>query len=484
MTTLQLYSIFRRHPQITTDSRNCPEGSIFFALKGEKFNGNKFAAAALDNGCSYAVVDEREALPLSPPEGDDERFILVDDVLSTLQQLAHMHREQFRGPVIQITGTNGKTTTKELVSAVLSQKYNVLYTQGNLNNHIGVPLTLLRLTDDHDIAVIETGANHPGEIKALAGIVAPDYGLITNVGIAHIEGFGSFEGVVRTKGELYDYLRGKDENPESTKIFLNADNPYLARISEGLAAFTYGGCGHGCDVEGGVVECAPFLKLRWYYRQPLSSLCNLGGEYVSQCNEKLGSPSKPEGVADTCAGKGSLPEVANEVQTHLIGSYNIDNVLAAVSVGLYFGVEPKDIDKALADYVPTNNRSEMRRTDRNMLIVDAYNANPSSMKAALDNFSIVAAPEGMKKMLILGDMRELGEVSAREHKAVVDKLQEQGFDNVWLVGGNFRSLNPPYTTFADVGEVKAMLKDSPVEGYLILIKGSNGTRLYELPECL
>ena len=486
MTIEQLYEIYLQHPVVTTDSRNCPEGSIFFALKGDNFNGNRFAVAALEQGCAYAVVDEEseelgvrsEELGVRSEELGvrseelGERIILVDDVLTTLQQLAHFHRRHFRGPVLQITGTNGKTTTKELVSTVLAQKYNVLFTQGNLNNHIGVPRTLLRLTDDHDIAVIETGANHPGEIKALADIVDPDCGLITNVGVAHIEGFGSFEGVVKTKGELYDYLRSKEERSKGSKeerskgldaapfIFLNADNEYLRNIAYDLPAVSYGSMGHACDVEGEVVECAPFLKLRWR----------------SKLNAQASNPQ--------------------EVQTHLIGAYNIDNALAAVSVGLHFGVEPEQINAALAGYVPTNNRSEMRKTERNILIVDAYNANPSSMAAALQNFALMQAPEGMRKMLILGEMRELGDISEKEHARVVEKIKCESSkvrefegsgisaEDVWLVGENFQRLNPPFPTFKDVEEVKARLDEAHVENRLILIKGSNGTRLFQLPDCL
>ena len=478
MTIEQLYEIYQQHPVVTTDSRNCPEGSIFFALKGDNFNGNRFAAAALEQGCAYAVVDEESEELGVRSEELGERIILVDDVLTTLQQLAHFHRLHFRGPVLQITGTNGKTTTKELVSTVLAQKYNVLFTQGNLNNHIGVPRTLLRLTADHDIAVIETGANHPGEIKTLAEIVAPDCGLITNVGVAHIEGFGSFEGVVKTKGELYDFLRSKEERSKGSKeerskgldaapfIFLNADNEHLRKIAHGLPAVRYGSMGHGYDVEGEVVECAPFLKLRWR----------------SKLNDQ---PQTVNGQCSTVNGQRSM---VNEVQTHLIGAYNIDNVLAAVSVGLRFGVEPAQINAALAGYVPTNNRSEMRKTARNTLIVDAYNANPSSMAAALQNFAMMQAPEGMRKMLILGEMRELGDISEREHARVVEKIKSEcpglSAESVWLVGENFQRLNPPFPTFKDVEEVKARLGEVPVENRLILIKGSNGTRLFQLPDCL
>ena len=477
MTIEQLYEIYQQHPVVTTDSRNCPEGSIFFALKGDNFNGNRFAAAALEQGCAYAVVDEESEELGVRSEELGARIILVDDVLTTLQQLAHFHRLHFRGPVLQITGTNGKTTTKELVSTVLAQKYNVLFTQGNLNNHIGVPRTLLRLTADHDIAVIETGANHPGEIKTLAEIVAPDCGLITNVGVAHIEGFGSFEGVVKTKGELYDFLRSKEEKGKGLDaapfIFLNADNEHLRKIAHGLSAVSYGSMGHGYDVEGEVVECAPFLKLRWR-----SKLNDQPQTVNVQCSTVNGQRSTVNGQWST----------VNEVQTHLIGAYNIDNVLAAVSVGLRFGVEPAQINAALAGYVPTNNRSEMRKTARNTLIVDAYNANPSSMAAALQNFAMMQAPEGMRKMLILGEMRELGDISEREHARVVEKIKSEcpglSAESVWLVGENFQRLNPPFPTFKDVEEVKARLGEAPVENRLILIKGSNGTRLFQLPDCL
>lgn len=437
MTTKQLYDIFLAHPVITTDSRDCPQDSIFFALRGDSFDGNKFAAMALDKGCAYAVIDDANYAV-----DGDKRYIVVDDVLLTLQQLAREHRRHFHGPVIEITGTNGKTTTKELVSAVLSQKYNVLYTLGNFNNHIGVPKTLLRLASEHEIAVIETGANHPGEIKTLVEIVEPDCGLITNVGVAHIEGFGSFEGVVKTKGELYDNLRN---NPDGF-IFLHGDNEHLQGIAHDLKAITYGSVGKGYAVEGEVVECAPFLKFRW----------------------------RPQAAASEW----------HEVQTHIVGSYNIDNALAAACVGLHFGVTPEQVDRALAAYVPTNNRSEMRETERNSLIVDAYNANPSSMNAALQNFALVTPPANKTKMLILGDMKELGTVSKQEHANVVAMLQQLGFDEVWLVGDNFKSANPPYPVFADVEEVKTALAEQPLADRLILIKGSNSTKLFQLPDCL
>ena len=436
MNIQDLYRIFLAHPVVTTDSRQCPEDSIFFALKGDSFNGNLFASKALEQGCAYAVVDD----PAVVPEGD-ERYILVEDVLGTMQSLAHYHREQFHGPVIEITGTNGKTTTKELVSTVLSRKYNVLYTEGNLNNHIGVPKTLLRLKPlFHQIAVVETGANHPGEIASLAKIVDPDCGLITNVGKAHLAGFGSFEGVIRTKGELYDYLRTKKEG----FVFLDSDNPYLADIAKGIPAVCYGSPGGNSKmVQGEVISCAPFLSFRWRR-----------GETGAW----------------------------NTVNTHLIGAYNLQNVLAAACVGLKFGISEEDITEALAGYVPKNDRSELRVTARNKLIVDAYNANPSSMKAALLNFGNIKHPH---KMVILGDMRELGEASEEEHGKILSLLQRQNdCEEVWLVGDNFRKEKSPYRCFKDVEEVKEALRESPVEGKLILIKGSNGTRLYQLPDLL
>lgn len=436
----KLYEIFLRHPEVSTDSRDCPAGAIFFALKGDKFNGNKYAAMALEQGCSCAVVDEAEYAIAG-----DDRYFLVPDALTALQQLAHHHREQFNIPVLQITGTNGKTTTKELVSAVLARKHNVLSTQGNFNNHIGVPKTLLRLRPEHAIAVIETGANHPGEIRTLAEIVDPTAGLITNVGVAHIEGFGSFEGVVKTKGELFDYMRHNSRG----FVFLNADNPHLVRISKGLLPVTYGQPGKGYFIEGEVVDCSPYLRLRWRK----GNMCMWEDPW-------------------------------HEVQTHLVGAYNLTNCLAAACVGNRYGVDVDDISKALQDYCPTNNRSELTRTATNMLVIDAYNANPSSMNAALDNFALMTPPDNMTKMLILGDMKELGAISEQEHRRILDKLTALNFSDVWLVGNNFASLNPPFPTFQNVDEVKARLRETPVNNRLILIKGSNSTRLFELPQLL
>lgn len=426
-----LYNIFKQHPVITTDSRDCPQGSIFFALKGESFNGNAYAAAALEKGCAYAVVDEEQY-------ATDERCILVPDVLKALQQLANEHRRALGTPVIGVTGTNGKTTTKELIAAVLSEKYNVLYTKGNFNNHIGVPKTLLTLCPEHEIAVIEMGANHPGEIKTLVDIVEPDCGIITNVGRAHLEGFGSFEGVIKTKGELYDFLRTKKD----AKVFIDADNEHLAKICGGLELVKYGVDSTSDDlkVKGEVLDCAPFLRFKW----------NCGGD-------------------------------VHTVQTHLIGAYNIYNMLAAATIGLQFGVSEAQICHALENYIPSNNRSQLTITDHNKLIVDTYNANPTSMAAALRNFSMMdVAP----KMAILGDMRELGSVSAEEHQKVVDMLKANGLTDIWLVGAEFAKTDCDFRKFADVEEVKAEIaKNAPKDKY-ILIKGSNGIKLFQLPELL
>ncbi len=430
MTTSELYKIFCQHPVVTTDTRNCPSGSIFFALRGASFNGNDFALKALEAGCAYAVVDDDGVV-------GDERLIHVADVLTALQDLAAHHRRTLGTPIVQITGTNGKTTTKELMAAVLSEKYHVLYTQGNLNNHIGVPLTLLRLKAEHDVAVIETGANHPGEIADLSRIVQADYGLITNVGMAHLEGFGSFEGVIKTKGELYENLRTRS----SGFVFLNADNPYLVPLATGITTYTYGLPGNEYDVEGEVCSCTPFLNLRWRSR---------GSEW-------------------------------REVQTQLIGAYNVTNALAAAAVGTRLGVCPEAVTRALCNYSPSNSRSELRHVGSNTLIVDAYNANPTSMKAALDNFCLIDHPH---KMLILGQMGELGEASLEEHRLVAKQAAAVGCEEVWLVGDNFKPYAEACRFFSDVESVEAELRTHPVNNRLILIKGSNSTRLFRLPECL
>ncbi len=431
----QLYHLYQQHPIITTDSRDCPKDSIFFALKGESFDGNKFAAAAIEKGCAYAIID-------NPEYQQDNRFILVEDVLQTFKDLAREHRRQFNIPVIGITGTNGKTTTKELIAAVLSEKYNTLYTQGNFNNDVGVPKTLFRLAPEHEIAVVEMGASHPGDIQTLVETAEPTCGLITNVGKAHLQGFGSFEGVMRTKGELYDYLKA-----HNALTFINGDNENLLRMAHDRdidRAIEYG-TSEGCQVEGNVISCAPFLKFQWNTRQ---------------------SPGTP---------------IFQEIQTHLIGAYNIDNMLAAITIGLHFGISPEQIHHALSNYIPTNNRSQMEETGKNHLIVDAYNANPSSMKAALDNFHLMQVSP---KMAILGDMKELGATSHEEHQHIIDLMKEQGMENVWLVGDEFGNTQSQYRSFKNVEEVKCAIANEHIEGYYILIKGSNSIKLYQLPPLL
>ena len=438
----ELYRLYQQHPCITTDSRDCPEGSIFLALKGESFDGNKFALSALEKGCSYAIVDNAQCIMHNAQFKD--RIICVDDCLQTFKDLAREHRRQFDIPVIGITGTNGKTTTKEL----------------NFNNDVGVPKTLFRLTKEHEIAVIEMGASHPGDIKTLAETAEPTCGLITNVGKAHLQGFGSFEGVIKTKCELYDFLRSRDDS----LIFINADNDYLINqigdeeeiwlspystdpekqqtcISGEILSPSTGGDGGGLN---------PFLKFRW--REPLMVL------------EEEGRSTK-----------------WHKVQTHLIGAYNIDNLLAAIAVGINFGVERKRICEALENYIPSNNRSQMTVTEKNHLIVDAYNANPSSMMAALENFSLMQVDH---KMAILGQMGELGPDSDKEHRQLVRYLEAAGYDEVWLVGDNFRDIPCPFRKFHDVEEVKAAIREQQPSDRYILIKGSNAVKLFQLPELL
>lgn len=433
MTTEQLYQIFESHPVVTTDSRDCPEGSIFFALKGASFNGNKFAAAALQQGCAFAVVDEPEYCAQG-----DERYILVDDVLRAFQLLARHHRRTLGTRIVGITGTNGKTTTKELMAAVLGEKYNVLYTLGNFNNDIGVPKTLLRLKPEHQVAVVEMGASHPGDIKTLVELVEPDLALITNVGMAHLQGFGSFEGVVKTKGELYDFMRQSKRG----KVFVDANNPHLMGIVQGLDLVKYGTpASDDLFVGGKVVSAAPFLRFAWQRE---------GGEW-------------------------------NEVQTHLVGAYNVLNMLAAISVGLYLGVSSDEANRALANYVPSNNRSQLEETAHNKLIMDAYNANPTSMSVALNNLNDMEVPH---KMAILGDMLELGAASAEAHQAIVDQLSRLLLDEVWLVGPEFARTRCAFRKFNDVDEVMAQLQNQCPEGRYILVKGSHGIRLDKLSQCL
>jgi len=429
---MQLYQTFLQHPTICTDSRICPTGSLFFALKGGNFNANAFALAALEKGCALAVVDEAEY-------AIDERFILVNNVLDTLQQLAAYHRKQLGTKVIGITGTNGKTTTKELIAATLEEKYSILFTQGNLNNHIGVPLTLLQLKPEHEIAIIEMGANHPGEIKTLAEIASPDYGIITNVGKAHLEGFGSFEGVKNTKSELYQniYNHGK-------AIFINKDNANLIEMADktgyaigqaNVCAYSFNQKDKAAYVLGQTLACSPFLKMQCTTDDQLQTF---------------------------------------EVNTNLVGSYNAENVLAAVTIGKYFGLSNEQIKAGLEGYTPQNNRSQLTITKFNKLVVDAYNANPTSMQAAILNF---AQMDMQAKTLILGDMLELGEQSESEHQSIIDLLQQNHLMSVLLVGSEFEKTNSHFTHFKNVDDLISYLKEHPIRNEYILIKGSRGIKL-------
>lgn len=419
-----LYARFRAQKSVTTDSRNCPPGSIFFALRGATFDGNRFAAKALEAGCSCAVVDD-------PAVAVDDRYVLVDDTLLALQALARRHRREWGRTVVGITGTNGKTTTKELTAACLSRRFKVLATEGNLNNAIGVPLTLLRLDDTHEIAVVEMGASHPGDIAELVAIAEPDYALITNVGKAHLQGFGSFEGVVGTKCELYDFVKA-----HGGKIFLHHEDEVLAPRASGAVAAEYGTT-PGLWVSGRLVGCSPFLSL-----------------------------------AFTCQ------DTTCEVDTRLIGSYNLPNTLAAAAVAAYFGVAPDEIAAALAAYEPQNRRSQMIKTARNTLIVDAYNANPSSMAVALDNFLSAELPH---KTLILGDMGELGADSEAEHRRIVERLRGNPDIETIFVGDEFSRIAGDAVTFVDTEALLSALQAKPLSGRTVLIKGS---RFMKLERCI
>lgn len=429
---MNLYEIYKSHPIICTDSRTCLPGSLFFALKGDNFDANAFALGALEKGAAFAVVDKEEyAL--------DERFILVNDTLVTLQELARFHRRQLGTKIIGITGTNGKTTTKELIAAVLKQSYNTHFTQGNFNNHIGVPLTLLQLKPEHEIGVIEMGANHPGEIKMLSEIALPDFGIITNVGKAHLEGFGSFEGVMKTKAELYDFIHA-----ENRKIFLNTGNENLLEMANNSGFSDRKGVLPYClnsDIEnklatGKVISSSPLLEM--------------------QC----------------ITSKGGF-----DVKTQLIGTYNAENVLAAVSIGTFFDIPNEKIKFALESYQPQNNRSQFTQTEKNKLIIDAYNANPTSMQAAVLNFAVM---EAENKTLIIGDMLELGGQSDMEHQRIVDLINENGFSDVYLVGKCFQAVKSNFIKFADVEKLKEHIQNKQLQNRFILIKGSHGIHLEKI----
>lgn len=443
MNIAEIYKKFKECGSVTTDSRTLKGGEMFIALKGENFDGNKFALKALEDGAAYAVVDKESEAAKSDVPG----LIRVDDTLKTLQELARWHRSMtfVNGKpltVIALTGTNGKTTTKELLREVLSVKYRVTATEGNLNNSIGVPLTLLKIDENTQIAVVEMGASHPGDIAELVNVALPDYGLVTNVGKAHLSGFGSFEGVMNTKGELYDYLRRT-----SDKVFVNVDDPCLCRMASDRGLYDNPErmeplvIPYGLDYAGAEVIPSdvthPFLRIRLE-----------GGRIL---------------------------------ETNLVGSYNADNVMAALAVGGYFGVPFDDAVKAIETYVPSNSRSQLSRTDRNVLIIDAYNANPSSMRVALDSLGTVVSDS---KVALLGEMLELGEVSGELHSEVARRAMEMDLSLLCLVGEGFRPFVESHTCgntevmwFGNSDELGMWLNDNPIDNSVVLIKGSRGTRM-------
>lgn len=454
----QLYQAYLSSRSVTTDSRAITPGCIFFAFRGERFDGNAFAPQALQQGAALCVISD-------PQYKVDDRCIVVPDVLRTLQELACEHRRHLTVPVVGITGTNGKTTTKELVTAVLARRYRVSATKGNFNNHLGVPLTLLSIPENAEMAVVEMGANHPGEIEFLCRIADPDCGLITNVGRAHLEGFGSFEGVVMTKTELYRWLAGKHG-----LVFVNADNERLMHEAEHLATIP----GLRSVIPAYAPDNPAFVPTT-IDKTPISLLtygrsqeADIRGTYVDS-NPYLHFYFE---VGDN----------VYNVHTHLLGNYNFDNCMAAVAVGLHFGVEPFDIKEAIEAYVPSNQRSEYRETSRgNRLYLDCYNANPSSMAAAIASFSSMHGT-----MAIIGGMHELGHEERREHQKLVDQLEECHLDRVLLVGHEFDSIDLPANMlrFPDTAAVADWLKANPLSGATILVKGSNTNRLWTLEELL
>lgn len=426
-----LYNIYLKYPIICTDTRKISEGCLFFALKGDNFDGNAFASQSLNAGASYAIID-------NPAQKVNDATILVDDVLNTLQQLANYHRKQLAIPFIGITGTNGKTTTKELVKSILSVKYKTYATQGNLNNHIGVPLTILSIGKSIEIAIIEMGANHQKEIAALCRIAEPNFGLITNVGKGHLEGFGGFEGVKKGKGELYDFLK---EN--SGLVFVNQDSSHLMEMATArqLKNVSYYSTSSDSNIQGEIIESDPFLVIDW--------------------------------ISDS---------QRHRVKTNLTGPYNLENVLAGIAIGKHFGLNIDEINQGISSYNPANNRSQITRTERNILICDYYNANPSSISAALDNFAALSAD---KKVLILGDMFELGEESISEHTVIVEKAIGIKADVKIFIGKNFfqnRSEDAQFYETTD--EAYESLKLNPLSNATVLIKGSRGMKMEKLVEIL
>ena len=451
----KLYGIFTScGAKVTTDSRKINGGELFFALKGENFDGNEYALQALERGAAYAVVDDSS--PAAAAAAGESRLIPVSDTLRALWALARHHRDRLSIPVLGLTGTNGKTTTKELINAVLSTRFRTHATSGNLNNNIGVPLTVLGISPDTEIAVIEMGASHPGDIKELVDIAAPDFGLITNVGRAHILGFGSFEGVKATKGEMYDFIAGNVGG--AGMVFVNQDNPLLVEMAASR--------GFGTAQDDSVFDMEAFLGRDRMRPVPMGLVAVPYGLHYSGSAVLEADAAHPYLRLRLADG--------TPVSTNLVGSYNADNVLAALCIGRFFGVPQSDAVAAIESYVPSNNRSQMQRTGRNVLIVDAYNANPSSMKAALDNF---AGFDAAKKIVLLGDMLELGEESVAEHLKVLRLVAEYGFEG-YFVGEEFLRAGAE-RCFSTSDELAAYLAshESEFSSAAILIKGSRGTRM-------
>lgn len=423
MTTAELYKLFKTCKGISTDTRKIESGTFFFAIKGDRFDGNKFAADAISKGAAYAVVDD-------PSLEKHKQFIFVDDTLLALQDLARHHRRQFDIPVIAITGSNGKTTTKEIVGTILTKKFKSIVTEGNLNNHLGVPFTLLRLDETHEIAIVEMGANNPGDIKELVEIAEPTHGVITNIGAAHIEGFGSIQGVINTKKEMYDYL-----GTHKGTIFFNTDDSVLRNILPRNAKLV----GFGLDgiVKGMLTKQDPFVSFTWST-----------SEYESP-----------------------------ELNTNLVGQYNCTNFLLALCIGSYFEVDPEVMNEAIINYVPSNNRSQVTKTDRNTLIVDCYNANLTSMKAALESFNEMSDPS---KLAILGDMLELGHIATEAHQEIVDYVNEHKIPTILVGKVMGETKHKDILQFDSWEDLKNGINLSDIDDKVILLKGSRGIQLEKL----
>ena len=457
MTISQLYEIFLRHPSVVTDTRQLRQGDLFFALKGPNFNGNAFAVRALEMGAAYAVIDEAPGQDIDsasagsppPPPGLSDRLIMVADVLETLQELALYHRKQFNIPFIAITGSNGKTTTKELIHAVLSSAYITYTTKGNLNNHIGVPLTILSVRPDAEFAVIEMGANHQKEIEGYCRYTLPTHGIITNIGKAHLEGFGGPEGVKKGKGELYDWLRDSGGT-----AFVLLDSADLRQMSRGIAHIISYGTKEG-DYSG-VISRAPATN----------GAAATTGAHLTDATSFLN-------VEITHGATTGI------IHTQLVGDYNLPNVLVAVAVGKHFDVSDARIYQSIEQYTPSNSRSQLILRDGNHIILDAYNANPSSMRAAIENFArLPVSGDGFdKKILILGAMAELGPESLNEHRAIASLIGQYPWHEVALVGGDFEKIDHPYRRFGDSKEAGQWLSNAHFQNIYMLIKGSRSSKM-------